>query len=299
MNYDVNKDKFFQYIESCRVYLEKNINYNISKSVVNNIRAELINKNKIDSKNNYSDIELILLNKKNMIDNKISHTMRVVEDASKVAAKMDMPFDFINIVKTAGLLHDIGRFEQVKLFNDYSDKNYINMNIPMTIDGINKYVMNHSEHGYKLLENDNYISSFDIDPKYRYIISNVVLHHGDPKVPDYFSNNIDYNINRYKIKQLLSEIKPLNEQERVICSLVLQIIKDVDMLDILYQSLTGDIPVVRNKLVCKETSKGIDYICNKYKVNKKHLKDLNELVSDDIIDMSSIVVPLDFADLCL
>ena len=36
-----------------------------------------------------------------MIDNKISHTMRVVEDALKVAAKMDMPFDFVDIVKTA------------------------------------------------------------------------------------------------------------------------------------------------------------------------------------------------------
>lgn len=50
---------------------------------------------------------------------KIVHTYAVVECAQKIAARMGLPEEDTELAKLIGLLHDIGRFEQVKQFDSF------------------------------------------------------------------------------------------------------------------------------------------------------------------------------------
>lgn len=52
---------------------------------------------------------------------KIDHTMRVAELAGRVASSEGLPPDDVDLAWLCGLLHDIGRFEQVRIYDTFSD----------------------------------------------------------------------------------------------------------------------------------------------------------------------------------
>ena len=58
-----------------------------------------------------------------MIELKISHSLRVMEFAKNIATQMNLNEEDIEIAAIIGLLHDIGRFDQQTIYKTYSDLN--------------------------------------------------------------------------------------------------------------------------------------------------------------------------------
>ena len=56
-----------------------------------------------------------------MIRHKIEHTFRVAENCGRIAASLGMTEDGVDFAWFLGLLHDIGRFEQVRRYGTFID----------------------------------------------------------------------------------------------------------------------------------------------------------------------------------
>ena len=50
---------------------------------------------------------------------KIVHTYGVVDDAEAISRRMGLAEEDVQLAKVIGLLHDIGRFEQIKRFDSF------------------------------------------------------------------------------------------------------------------------------------------------------------------------------------
>lgn len=92
---------------------------------------------------------------------KISHIYRTAEKAKWIAEKLELDREDILLAELIGLLHDIGRFEQVKKYNTFLDK----------------ISVNHGEYGVKVLFEDNLIRKFTEDDRYDEIIKKAILNH--------------------------------------------------------------------------------------------------------------------------
>lgn len=92
---------------------------------------------------------------------KISHIQRTSRIARNIATSLKLEQEDIDLAELIGLLHDIGRFEQIKRYNTFIDKNSIN----------------HGEFGVKLLFEDNLIEKFIQDRQYDKIIEKAILNH--------------------------------------------------------------------------------------------------------------------------
>ena len=57
---------------------------------------------------------------------KVEHTYRVAELAEKIARSLDLDEGDVDIAWLSGMLHDIGRFEQLRRFNTFFDSKSIN-----------------------------------------------------------------------------------------------------------------------------------------------------------------------------
>ena len=110
---------------------------------------------------------------------KVVHTYKVVEKSEYIAKSLGLDEENITLAKVIGLLHDIGRFEQVKKNNDFSDNTGFN----------------HADYGVKVLFKDNMIRKFVTDQKYDKIIEKAI-----------------YNHNKYKIEEGLNEIELLHSK---------------------------------------------------------------------------------------
>lgn len=95
------------------------------------------------------------------IDLKYNHTMRVMKFCEKVAKSLKLSEDDINLAKLIGLLHDIGRFEQIKNYDTYNDL--------ISID--------HGDLGSKILRDNDYISKYTDNNEYKEIILLAVMCH--------------------------------------------------------------------------------------------------------------------------
>lgn len=99
---------------------------------------------------------------------KVGHILRVSNISRKIATSLNLSEEDINLAEIIGLLHDIGRFEQLKRFNTFIDKDSIN----------------HGEYGVKILFEDNLIEKFKIEEKYYKIIRNAILNHNRSEIED-------------------------------------------------------------------------------------------------------------------
>lgn len=99
---------------------------------------------------------------------KVAHILRVSSISKRIAIALNLNEEDINLAELIGLLHDIGRFEQVKKFNTFVDKDSIN----------------HGEYGVKILFEDNLIEKFHIEEKYYKTIKIAILNHNKSKIED-------------------------------------------------------------------------------------------------------------------
>lgn len=103
--------------------------------------------------------------KNNRIKLKIVHIERTASIAKEIAKKLELGEEDIQLAELIGLLHDIGRFEQVRRYNTFMDKNSVN----------------HGELGVQILFEENIIRNFIEDNQYDQIIKKAILNHNRDK----------------------------------------------------------------------------------------------------------------------
>ena len=111
---------------------------------------------------------------------KIKHTYEVVKKSEYIANGLGLDKENIELAKIIALLHDIGRFEQIKEFGEFNDKK-----------------IEHAEFGVKVLFDNGLIRKFIDEDKYDNIIYKAI-----------------YNHNKYKIEE------NLNEKELLQCKII-------------------------------------------------------------------------------
>ena len=99
---------------------------------------------------------------------KINHIKRVANISKDLAIKLDLSQEDIELAELIGLLHDIGRFEQIKIYNTFNDVKSLN----------------HAELGIKILFDDGMIRDFIEDNQYDNIIKKAILNHNKNKIEE-------------------------------------------------------------------------------------------------------------------
>ena len=112
---------------------------------------------------------------------KITHTYEVLNSAKYIAKKLNLNKEDYDLACLIALLHDIGRFEQLKEYDSYDD----------TLG------MNHAEFGIKLLFEENYIRKFVEEKDFDEIIYKAIENHNKYKVD--FNDFTDREIMHAKI----------------------------------------------------------------------------------------------------
>lgn len=113
------------------------------------------------------------------IELKIRHTYGVVSASEYITKSLKLSEEDVQLAKLIALLHDIGRFEQVKVTESFADNKKFD----------------HAEYGVKILFKDNLIRNFIKENKYDNIIYKAIINH-----------------NRYKIEEGLKEKELLHSK---------------------------------------------------------------------------------------
>lgn len=92
---------------------------------------------------------------------KIAHILRTAKVSKKTAEYLKLEENDIQLAELIGLLHDIGRFEQIKRFHTFLDKDSIN----------------HAEFGVELLFKEGLIRKFIQEDQYDNIIKKAIWNH--------------------------------------------------------------------------------------------------------------------------
>lgn len=98
---------------------------------------------------------------------KKEHIFRTAKLCVGIARDLNLSKDDVKLAEVIGLLHDIGRFEQIRVYNTFNDRES----------------MDHAKLGIKVLIEDGFIDRLDIDKKYYRTIILAILNHN--------KNNID------------------------------------------------------------------------------------------------------------
>ncbi|MBP3708155.1 MAG: HD domain-containing protein [Clostridia bacterium] len=105
------------------------------------------------------DIEGFLLKK--------NHTYHVMQMSRFLAEKLNLSEEDIELAELIGLLHDIGRFEELAMLKSFNNLSF-----------------DHAAHGVKVLFEDNWIREFLADEKYDLIIKKAIYNHNKLKIED-------------------------------------------------------------------------------------------------------------------
>lgn len=102
------------------------------------------------------------------IKRKIDHSLRVMELSKKIAENLKLNNNEIEIAALIGLLHDIGRFEQITKYHTFNDS--------ISLD--------HGDFGVDILKRDNYIRHYITEEKFDDIIYTAIRNHNKFKIED-------------------------------------------------------------------------------------------------------------------
>lgn len=97
---------------------------------------------------------------------KIKHTYKVVENSERIAKRLKLSEEEQRLAQLIALLHDIGRFEQLRKYNTFVDKMSVN----------------HAIQGVEVLFEENNIRKFIETDKYDQIIKTAILNHNKPDI---------------------------------------------------------------------------------------------------------------------
>lgn len=102
---------------------------------------------------------------------KVVHTYKVIENSHIIATKMNLSEEDVALAELIALLHDIGRFEEIKVFNQFESVKF-----------------DHANYGTKVLFENGLIREFIEDDSYDKIIEIAIKNHNKYKIED----NLDY-----------------------------------------------------------------------------------------------------------
>ena len=102
-----------------------------------------------------------------LIKIRYDHSISVMNLMGELAILLKLSEEDIELAKLIGLLHDIGRFDQIKKYNSCSDT---------------KTGMDHALHGCDYLFKENHIRDFIEDNKYDDIINKAIYHHNKIRI---------------------------------------------------------------------------------------------------------------------
>ena len=253
--YEQITDQFSDYVEFCRNAIQ-------SLGYVPELQGKIAGVTDAMRGKNLRDIDAIIATRDKLIDIKVDHTRRVVDDIMRVAEKIGFNADFRKVLEVTALLHDIGRFEYATWNNQYGEF-YANKGDPTSYSdqeaakqyfsgdfaGLREILRfkGHAQAGDYLLEKGT-IKSLLLYQGLAKVVRQAVLHHQDSKLTGTFdvnANRIDDRLLNMNINDVLFKASGFNEAEEQISAVLTQLIKDVDCLDILYQHVTGEFPVIR------------------------------------------------------
>lgn len=100
------------------------------------------------------------------VDLKIVHTYGVVACSEEIARKMGLEEEDIFLAKIIALLHDIGRFEQLRLYDSFEPG-----------------VFDHAQYGAELLFRDGRIRAFLTETKWDAVIATAIRYHSAFHLP--------------------------------------------------------------------------------------------------------------------
>lgn len=103
---------------------------------------------------------------------KVAHTYRTAEVAEQIAKSVTTNENDIDLAWIIGLLHDIGRFEQLRVYDTFNDM--------ISID--------HADFGVKLLFEDKLIERFIDERKYDDIIYKAIKNHNKYRIEEGLNN---------------------------------------------------------------------------------------------------------------
>lgn len=98
---------------------------------------------------------------------KVVHTYHVAENARKIAEELNLNEEEIELAELIGILHDMGRFEELKVLNE-----------------LNSVKFNHAMHGSKMLFEQGLIKKFIEDRQYDEIIKKAIENHSKLEIED-------------------------------------------------------------------------------------------------------------------
>ena len=100
---------------------------------------------------------------------KYDHTLKVANLMDELAHMLKLSNNYITLAKIIGLLHDIGRFEQITKYKDWHDLK----------------TQDHAEIGVNYLFNEGHIRDFIDDSSYDEIIRNAIKYHNKYEIPKF------------------------------------------------------------------------------------------------------------------
>lgn len=112
---------------------------------------------------------------------KIVHTFRVADMCEVIAESLcnkkepsyaNLSNDDITLAWTIGMLHDIARFEQVRIYGTFNDSQSVD----------------HAELGADLLFKEGLVECFEIEPEYHGIIETAIRNHNKYRLPENLSD---------------------------------------------------------------------------------------------------------------
>lgn len=251
MEYNKAYDSFIDYVDKCRFM----------------IKNTFFTTNDLDSLNVWGmDIEIDEIIRKHrlkMIDIKLEHTMRMVEQIIKINEILGFKIDLALVIKVAVLYHDIGRMRQSTWSNTFADSVYKRMNMPFN---------NHGEDGYDIFLNND----FNIEEKYVPIIAETILHHRAHHIIPKLNYKFDGDLDKINIEDIITGKYQLTEAEWQLTSLIVQLVADIDKTDILYQHLTEDFDMIRD-YVFDNSLDNLDDISLYWGISKKEILEYNNI----------------------
>lgn len=132
---------------------------------------------------------------------KYIHTYEVVKISDYLAKKLDLSPEETDLAKLIALLHDIGRFEQVRMVDSFDDQK-----------------IDHAKLAIKILFDDEMIREFIKEDKYDKIIKEAISYHSIYKLPETLE------------KQSLLQAKIIRDSDKLDNFRV----KQVDKIEIIY-----------------------------------------------------------------
>lgn len=124
----------------------------------------------IDIENAYKEFDKYVSNyspDQPRIKLKKEHIKRVAKNAKKIAESLNLSEEQVKLAELIGIFHDLGRFEQVRIADTFSDKDS---------------KINHAEQSAKVLFDEGLIRNYLKDTKYDEIIKKAVLNHNRAKI---------------------------------------------------------------------------------------------------------------------